>query len=402
MLTAPRAESIAVAYDCLFPYTTGGGERQYRAFAEELVKNGRRVDYLTARQWTGAEPEAAPFDIVSVSGPLDLYDAAGVRRSAAALTYAWGLFRTLIRRRRSYDAIIVSGLPVLNVFAARAALLGSPTRVVVDYLEVWGRAQWREYAGGLMGTVAWVLQRLAVALTPAATCHSQLTAGRLRSEGLRGELLVSPGLIHSVTDPGPSPATRPPFALYAGRHIPDKRVEVLPAAIERARTEIPDLELVILGEGPSTPAVKAAADDREWIWMPGFVSQAQLDELMGGAACLVNPSRREGYGLVVVEASAHGTPVVLAADEGNAATELVDPDINGFIADTAEPDVLGEAIVAAVRGGDGLRARTRAWYEDAVRTRTIDQTVKRILAFLDGESRPNAGLAPDDREERHA
>ncbi len=38
---------IAIAYDCLFPFTTGGGERQYRAFAEEMTRRGRDVDYLT-------------------------------------------------------------------------------------------------------------------------------------------------------------------------------------------------------------------------------------------------------------------------------------------------------------------------------------------------------------------
>jgi len=32
-----RASTVAVAYDCLFPYSTGGGERQYRAFADELA-----------------------------------------------------------------------------------------------------------------------------------------------------------------------------------------------------------------------------------------------------------------------------------------------------------------------------------------------------------------------------
>src|SRR3954452_10335756 len=109
MLNEVRAESIAVAYDCLFPYTTGGGERQYRAFAEELVREGRRVDYLTSRQWSGAEPSPEDFGLVAVTGALKLYDADGVRRTTAALQYAWGLFRSLLRRRRSYDAIIVSG-----------------------------------------------------------------------------------------------------------------------------------------------------------------------------------------------------------------------------------------------------------------------------------------------------
>lgn len=395
MLTPVRESAVAIAYDCLFPCTTGGGERQYRSFAVELHRSGYAVDYLTSTQWEGETPRPAEFDVIPVCGRLSLYTADGVRRSGAAVSYAWGLFRALRRRRRDYRAVLVSALPVLNVFAARAALWGSGTRVVVDYLEVWRRAQWIEYSGRLMGTVAWLLQRIAIALTPIATCHSQLSARRLRAEGLRGRLLVSPGLIARESDAeAVASHAEPPYVLYAGRHIPDKRVEVLPAAVAEARARVPGLRLVVLGEGPSLGSVEreiARVDGAEWTDTPGFVAQQRLDELMSRAACLVNPSRREGYGLVVVEASAYGTPSVLVDDEGNASTELIEQGRNGFVADSAEPHVLASAIVDAVAGGDALRATTRSWYEEAVRTRTIERTVSGIVSAIDeprGASRP--------------
>lgn len=388
------ARRIAVAYDCLFPYTTGGGERQYTAFAEDIARRGRSVDYLTARQWDGPAPQKHGFRVVEATGRLRLYTPDGVRRTPAALAFAWGLFRTLLRRRRDYDAVIVSALPVLNVFAARAALLGSRTTVIADYLEVWPRRQWLEYAGRITGTVAWVLQRLAIALTPVATCHSQLSARRLRAEGMRGPLLVSPGLIEAAGEArGATPAAEPPFVLYAGRHIPDKRVEALPAAVAHARTRVPGLRLVVLGDGPSTPEVKAAvaqADGSAWTELPGFVSQERLDELMSSAAVLVNPSRREGYGLVVVESASHSTPVVLVEDEGNASTELVEPGRNGYVAPGASPVELGDAIADAVLGGADLREKTSDWYREAVQTRTIPRTIDQILACADDLARTRA------------
>ncbi|WP_230005555.1 glycosyltransferase, partial [Microbacterium sp. Bi128] len=188
---APRA-TVAVAYDCLFPYSTGGGERQYRAFADAIGTAGLDVDYLTSVQWDGPVPAEERFRIVPVSARLSLYTADGVRRIPAALRYATGLFRELRRRRSRYAAVIVSGLPIFNVFAARLALWGSGTRLVVDYLEVWHRRQWVEYSGAVTGTIAWILQRAAIAMTPLATCHSQLSASRLRREGLRSAPLVSP------------------------------------------------------------------------------------------------------------------------------------------------------------------------------------------------------------------
>jgi len=381
-----RASTVAVAYDCLFPYSTGGGERQYRAFADELGRAGLDVDYLTAVQWDGAAPREDRFRIVPVTGRLSLYSSDGVRRIPAALRYAAGLFGALTRRRRRYAAVIVSGLPIFNVFAARLALLGSGTRLVVDYLEVWHRRQWIEYSGLVTGTIAWALQRVAIAITPLATCHSQLSATRLRREGLRRAPLVSPGLIDGAVEVGvPSPAATPPYVLYAGRHIPDKRVDVLPAAIAAAREHIPDLRLVILGTGPSSEAVRAEVHrvgGESWTDFPGFVSEAELDRLMHGALALANPSRREGYGLVVVEANAHGTPVVLVADEGNAATELIEDGVNGVVSPTTRPADLARAIRDVAAGGDDLRRSSRAWYDTAVGTRTIRRTVEGILSAL--------------------
>ncbi|WP_431795799.1 glycosyltransferase family 4 protein [Microbacterium enclense] len=378
--------TVAVAYDCLFPYSTGGGERQYRAFADEIGARGIDVDYLTAVQWDGAVPPEERFRIVPVSGRLSLYSADGVRRIPAALAYAAGLFRALHRSRGRYQAVIVSGLPIFNVFAARLALLGTRTRVAVDYLEVWHRRQWVEYSGRVTGTIAWLLQRLAIAVTPVATCHSQLSATRLRREGLRSEPVVSPGLIDGAVQTAPTaPASRPPYVLYAGRHIPDKRVDSLPAAVAEARRTVPDLRLVILGSGPSTAEIRAEVDragGSAWTDFPGFVEDAELDTLLHGALALINPSRREGYGLVVVEANAHGTPVVLVADEGNAATELIDPGVNGIVAPSTSPTDLARAIRAVADGGDDLRRSARAWYDAAVGTRTIRRTVEGILSAL--------------------
>ncbi len=52
MLPAMR---ICIVYDCLYPYTIGGGERWYRNLAEHLAEAGHEVTYLTLRQWPRGE-----------------------------------------------------------------------------------------------------------------------------------------------------------------------------------------------------------------------------------------------------------------------------------------------------------------------------------------------------------
>ena len=378
---------IAVAYDCLFPLTTGGGERQYGQFADAWARAGHDVTYLTRRQWTGAPPARAGVDVVAVSGEIELYDDAGGRRPAGALRFAAGLFRHLVTHRRSYDALVVSALPVLNVLAARLALLGTRTRICSDFLEVWRPDQWLAYSGPVTGRVAATLQRVAVRISPLVSCHSRMNGRRLAAEGARRDPVVSPGLIAgTVLDaPGPRAADLPPTLLYVGRHIADKRVEAIPAALAWARERVPGLRAVVLGEGPQRAAVRREVERlglHDAVDLPGFVSEDELDARLREAAVLVNPSRREGYGLVVVEACAVGTPVVLVDAEDNASVELVEDGVNGYVAASTEPAVLGAAVVRAVEAGEPLRRSARAWYEAAATEKTAERAALGILAAL--------------------
>ncbi|NUT99561.1 MAG: glycosyltransferase family 1 protein, partial [Saccharothrix sp.] len=145
---------IAVAYDCLFPWSKGGGERQYRRFAEEFAAAGHEVTYLTRRQWDGAPPELDGIKVVEISHDDGLYDDNGARTLGPAIKYAKGLFFHFLRNRKSYDAVLVSALPSTNVPAVRAALVFSGVAVGVDFLEVWRPDQWRTYAGPVIGRVA--------------------------------------------------------------------------------------------------------------------------------------------------------------------------------------------------------------------------------------------------------
>ena len=97
---------------------------------------------------------------------------------------------------------------------------------------------------------------------------------------------------------------------------------------------------------------------------PGFVDQEVLDDAIARAICLVLPSRREGYGLVVVEAAARGTPSVVVEGDDNAALELVEEGVNGAVAASVAPDDLAGAIERVHRSGVELRVSTAKWYRE--------------------------------------
>jgi glycosyltransferase involved in cell wall biosynthesis len=373
---------IAIVYDCLYPHTVGGAERWYRNLAERLAEH-HHVVYLTRRQWSRDRmPEGPPgVEIVTVSGGRGLYAASGRRSITVPLRFGLGVFWHLLRHRRGYDVVHTCAFPFFSVIAARLACAFGGPAVIVDWLEVWTERYWREYLGRVAGGVGAAIQRLCVRLTGTAFVFSKLHADRLQQLGFRGRPIILSGLYGGPTHLLDSPLTRDPTVVFVGRHIREKRVAVIPAAIDRARQRIPNLRATIFGDGPERAAVVAEIERlglREVISCPGFVPWEEVDKAMRSAMCLLLPSQREGYGLVVVEASARGTPTIVVRDPDNAATELISEGQNGLVAESAEPEVLAAAIVAVHTAGAAFVERARHWFTENAERLTSDASIAQI------------------------
>jgi glycosyltransferase involved in cell wall biosynthesis len=355
---------ICIVYDCIYPHTVGGAERWYRELAERLAADGHEVDYLTLRQWPDGEDAGVPGVRVVAVGPRMALYVNGRRRIVPPLRFALGVFTHLALRRGRYDVVRVMSFPYFPLLAAGALRPLRRYRLVVDWFELWSRAYWREYLGAWPGEVGWRIQRLCLRVPQRAFCFSRLHERRLRDEGLRGELTVLRGLYA-----GPvgvlSPAADPPVVVYAGRHIPEKRVPSIVLALQRARTTLPALKGEIYGDGPARPEVLRLVSELglvEAIEVPGFVSQERIEQALAGALCLVLPSSREGYGLVVVEAASYGTPSVVVAGPDNAAVELIVEGINGTVIPSSSPGDIAAAIMRVHGAGHALRESTAAWF----------------------------------------
>jgi glycosyltransferase involved in cell wall biosynthesis len=356
---------ICIVYDCLFPHTVGGAERWYRALAERLAADGHDVTYLTLRQWDrGADPGVPGVDVRVVGPRMELYDGPGHRRILPPLVFGAGVLWHLARHGRRYDVVHTCAFPYFSLLAAALVRPLRGYRLVADWFEVWSRAYWHEYLGRWAGDVGWLIQRLCARVPQHAFCFSRLYARRLADEGLRGEITMLGGAYEGPLEPR-RPVAPDPLVVFAGRHIPEKGVPSIPPAIAAARRRLPQLRATIFGDGPEREATQRVVVDlglQEVVEVPGFVDSERVDMTIGRALCLLLPSRREGYGLVVVEAAAHGTPTVVVAGEDNAAVELVDPGVNGFVAASNSPEDLAAAIEAVADRGDALRETTRGWF----------------------------------------
>jgi glycosyltransferase involved in cell wall biosynthesis len=161
--------------------------------------------------------------------------------------------------------------------------------------------------------------------------------------------VVPHGLDHERFRPGDE--EREPFLLYPAKGWPHKNHARLFEALPRLRAVRPDLRLVLTGYEGEVP------DGVEHL---GFVSADELASLYRRAACLVFPSRYEGFGQPPLEAMASGCPVAVSHTAslpevcGDAATYF-DPDDPRDIAraalealDRAE-ELCGRGLVHAAR-----------------------------------------------------
>lgn len=372
---------ICLAFDCLYPYTVGGGERWYRSLAEGLSRRGHTVTYLTRLQWDPAEGAEVPgVEVIAVAPAMDLY-VEGRRSIAVQLRFAFGVFRHLLVHGGRYDVVQTPALhaSLLAVLATRPL---RRFKVVVDWFEVWTREYWIEYLGGLAGRFGWWAERLMAGSRDVALCFSRIHADRLKQLGHRGPIVQVEGLSELPAE-DVEPSAAEPLIVFAGRHIPEKEAPAVVRAVALAREQIPELRGTIFGDGPDRPEVLRLVESLGLggaVSAPGFAAATDVRETLRRALCQLFPSRREGYGLVVVEAASVGTPTIVVRSPDNAAVELVADGENGVIAESTEPQELAAAIVRVHAAGGALRRSTAEWFNRNRARLSLESTLDQLEA----------------------
>jgi glycosyltransferase involved in cell wall biosynthesis len=150
---------------------------------------------------------------------------------------------------------------------------------------------------------------------------SQSTLDEFVERGFRREnfTLAMNAIDHSRLHPtGVSKSPHPTIG-YFGRLKKYKSVDHVIRAFVRIRSVMPNAELVIIGRGDYQPQLAALAEELgvgNATRFTGFVSEEEKHRLLQELWVVVNPSMKEGWGIVNVEANACGTPAVAADTPG--------------------------------------------------------------------------------------
>lgn len=248
------------------------------------------------------------------------------------------------------------------------------------------------YAVFLHGTEVWRplgrLRREALRRAWRLVANSEWTIAKAREVhpwlgDVRCALLGLPGSSRIRERPGP----RPPVAVMVGRMHPlerykghDQVLEAWPAI----RRVVGDATLVIAGEGADRARLqeKARSMNLRGVEFAGWLSNEARDALLGSARVLLFPSRREGFGLVALEAGAAETPIL--GLRGTVLEEVFPGERGVALADSSEPEALATAAIPLLSDEERARDLGRQARERVEAALLERHFAERFRAAIDG------------------
>ncbi len=327
-----------------------------RDLALHVAASGHDVTYVTMRHWDESErPNLAGVRVLGLTPAGRVYRSER-RTLMPPLRFGLAVARHLWRHGSEYDIVHMASFPVLP--AAR----GERDRPQADV-----RAR-RELDRGLDEGLLAPLRgngdrddRLARAAgVRAHAAHRVLLLAAACAASRRGRVLRDAGApsrpLRRAGRADAGDGVDPALVVYAGRHVQEKRIDQLVRGVRtRAPRAHPGLRLELYGDGPSGRVRRGAGARRSGSTrrscLHGRRPEEEVAEAIARAACLVTASEREGYGLVVVEAAAHGTPSVVVAGPGERRDRARRDGVNGVVSPDASPESLAASHIACRRRG---------------------------------------------------
>ncbi|RZT24365.1 glycosyltransferase involved in cell wall biosynthesis [Mycobacterium sp. BK558] len=313
----------------------GGSETYLQRIGAHLARSGVRVTLRTARYDGSARREVVDgVEIQRRGGPYSVYVRAGLAMVAARVGVG-----PLRHVRPDVVVDTQNGLP----FLARLAY-GRRAVVLVHHCH---REQW-PVAGPVKSRIGWFVESR---LSPRLHRRNQYVTVSLPSARDLTELGVRAdhvAVVRNGVDAAPqaslTAARSPtPRVVVLSRLVPHKQIEDALDAVARLRPRVPDLHLDVVGGGWWAQRLIDHAERlgiADAITFHGHVDDDAKHAVLQRSWVNVLPSRKEGWGLAVVEAAQHGVPTIGYRSSGGLSDSVVDG-VTGILVDDLEDLVDG-------------------------------------------------------------
>jgi glycosyltransferase involved in cell wall biosynthesis len=354
----------------------GGSETYLQRIGAQLAASGVEVTLRTARYPGSLRREVVDgVHIDRVGGRYSVYIWAMLAMAAARIGLG-----PLRRVRPDVVVDTQNGLPFLArlIYGQRVALL-------VHHCH---REQW-PVAGWFLSRVGWFVESW---LSPKLNRRNQYVTVSLPSArdlvglGVANEriALVRNGLDEAPTPSLTGPRSLTPRVAVLSRLVPHKQIEDALDAVAQLRASMPDLHLDVVGGGWWSERLTGHAERlgiRDAVTFHGHVDDAAKHHVLQQAWVHLLPSRKEGWGLAVIEAAQHAVPTIGYRSSGGLADSIIDGVTGVLVDDHADLVNRLEQLLAdpVLRYELGAKAQVRSaefsWRQSADAMRSVLESV---------------------------
>ncbi len=336
-----------------FPPSRGGVETFVYQLSKLMVERGHQVTVITSdrgtcsgkhREWVNG------IEVIRYPERFHLFEAPIMPQIALHLL------------REDYDILHVHGMVptisdlalIIGRFKGKPAILTYHYDAETPRYGIVGRLTGRLYA-------AFAVLAVKTASMIVATTRSYAESSPVLSNILKKIIIVPCGVdtryFFPIGEKVSGRLKRPSKTrqvLYVGKLIHYKGVDVLMKAFGRV-SDSDAYSLMIVGDGNQRDKLKELADDLKLagrVTFAGWVPDRSLPQYYQSSDLFVLPSlasRREAFGMVLLEAMACGKPVVASRIPG--LCEVVENEATGLLAPPGSPEKLAKAILTLLNNG---------------------------------------------------
>ena len=169
--------------------------------------------------------------------------------------------------------------------------------------------------------------------------------------------------------------------VYAGVLLELKAVDVIAEAFRRVHAEFPQVRLLVVGDGE----LKSAFDGLDGVELVGTVPPDEVCRYLARGHVVLQPSRKDGWGLAILEGAACGLAMI-GSDKTPSAVDRIVNGENGYIVRAGDVDALAAAM-RRYAADPALAARHGAAAREAVRDMSATVQAARIVDGLERRQR---------------
>lgn len=376
---------ILVVCEAVFPENKGGLERWMTWFASELAMRGNEVTYLNA---AGIHEVRNRITYIPVSDEKWEYLANGQRSIAQSLRFAYKI-RSKVKEVNP-EVIYSAQAPIFSVFTLH---FFRPVKylLIVEWFEIWSRQYWKDYLGSIRGLIGFGIQKFATNLADFRVVFTSRCLMQLG--GLSSRNLLLPGIHMIPKNLGRLQYSIRTDIIFLGRFVPEKQPFLALESVFELKKLGWQGQFHIVGSGPLADQIRSRI---QYLGFESFVNVLEnateelLQESFLKSFILLHPSKREGYGLAMIEAAERQIPTLLIDYPENASVDLeISPD---YVSKSNDPKDLALLLMRAFENQEKDWNRLGDWKVSKLPSMNAQNTIERIFEVIQGRLNENRKL----------